>query len=406
MQYDHVIIGGGIVGLSTAWQLQQRYPDHRIVVLEKERSLACHQTGHNSGVVHSGIYYPPGSFKARFCQAGARATLEYCATKGISQRQIGKLIVATSAAELPRLEALYKRAGAHELGVEWLDAARLGEMETSVSGRAAIHVPSTAIVDFPAVARQFAADFEALGGRIVTGCQVHGLQENARHVIAHTSLGEYTGRYLLACGGLQADRLARAMGLPVDFRIIPVRGEYYQLPPEKRALVRHLIYPVPAPDMPFLGVHLTPMVDGRLTVGPNAVFAWRRENYGHGTGAEGGWRQSFRDAGDSLGFPGFWRMAARHWRFALEEARNSRSRSAYLEVVRRYCPELTEADLQPSPPGIRAQAVTRDGALVHDFLFAESARSLHVCNAPSPAATSAIPIGAHLCDKLAASGRL
>jgi L-2-hydroxyglutarate oxidase len=403
LRYDYIIIGGGIVGLSTALQLQQRYPDHKILLLEKEDALARHQTGHNSGVIHSGIYYPPGSFKARFCQQGSAATVAYCEQHGIAVRRPGKLIVACDQQELNRLEKLYQLSKSHGLSTDWLSSRELSEQEPHIRGLAAILVESTGIVDYREVVRQLARDFKALGGRIELNQEVTALTEDRESVQVRTTSNEFSTRFLLACGGLQSDRLARALGIAVDFRIIPVRGEYYQLPEHRRDLVQRLIYPVPAPDMPFLGVHITPMINGTITVGPNAVFAWRREAYDDME--KPGRGRFLRDAMDSASFPGFWRMGAKYWRFALEEAVNSLSKRGYLKAVRKYCPELGVEDLQPYPAGVRAQAVRRDGTLMHDFLFAESPRTLHVCNAPSPAATSALPIGAHLCDKLAASGR-
>lgn len=403
MHYDYIVIGGGIVGLSTALQLQQRYPDYKILVLEKESTLAQHQTGHNSGVIHSGIYYRPGSFKAQFCQAGAAATKDYCERRNIPMKQPGKLVVATDETEVSRLQALFALSREHGIETEWLSAGKLADIEPGIRGLAAVLVKTTGIVDFRQVVKHFAADFEALGGTIKTDSAVTGLREDRESVQVSTKQGSsFSCRFLLACAGLQADRLARQLGIALDFRIIPVRGEYYQLPAHRQSLVQHLIYPVPVPGVPFLGVHITPMVDGRVTLGPNAVFALRREGYGGGSFR---WRESSRDAWDSFAFPGFWRMGMKYWRFALAEARNSLSKRGYLAAVRKYCPELGLNDLQPYPAGLRAQAVGKDGALIDDFLFAESARSLHVCNAPSPAATSAIPIGAYLCDKLAASGR-
>ncbi|MEX1031989.1 MAG: L-2-hydroxyglutarate oxidase [Cellvibrionaceae bacterium] len=394
MRYDYIVIGGGIVGLSTALQLQQRYPDYKILVLEKEAALAQHQTGHNSGVVHSGIYYRPGSLKARFCRIGAAAIKDYCERHQIPFRQPGKLIVATTEEELSRLHSLFALSKEHGIATRWIAADSVTEMEPNIRGRAAIWVEGVGIVDYGRIANCFATDFQALGGTIKLGTAVQRLEESERAINIVSDQGEFTSRFLVVCGGLQADRLARELGIKIDFRIIPVRGEYYQLPARRPTLVERLIYPVPAPDMPFLGVHITPMTDGRITLGPNAVFAWRRE-------AGGGWR----DVRESFAFPGFWRMGAKYWRFALAETYNSLSRRAYLSTVQKYCPQLTLRDLLPHPSGVRAQAVANDGSLIHDFLFAESPRSLHVCNAPSPAATSAIPIGAYLCDKLTKSGR-
>lgn len=403
MLYDYIIIGGGIVGLATALQLQQRFPDHKILLLEKEKDIARHQTGHNSGVIHSGLYYQPGSFKARFCQSGADALKRYCREKEIPFRTPGKLVVATSAAEVDGLKKLFSLSGEHGIERRWLKAGELSEIEPNVQGLAAIQIPGTAIVDYRRVAKQFAADFLELGGSIKTGAVVRRIREDRDGMEIFTDEQEFRGRFLLACGGLQSDRLARQTGIHLDFRIVPVRGEYYQLPEDRHGLVQHLIYPVPVPGVPFLGVHLTPMINGRITVGPNAVFAWRREGY---TDLDSPRGKFWRDARDSLAFPGFWRMGLKYWRFALAEGWNSRFKGAYLARVRKYCPQLTAADLQPYPAGIRAQAVARDGSLIQDFLFAESPRSLHVCNAPSPAATSSIPIGAYLCDKLTDSGRV
>lgn len=402
MLYDYIIIGGGIVGLSTALQLQERYPRHKILVLEKESALAKHQTGHNSGVIHSGIYYTPGSFKARFCQSGAVALKRYCREKDIPYRSTGKLVVATSEAEHLRLQKLFSLSQEHGIRTEWLDGDQLKELEPKLQGKAAIRVASTAIVDYRQVARQFAADFQALGGTIKTATPVSQIKEERRELRVYSGRDEFRSRYLVACGGLQSDRLARQLGIAIDFRIIPVRGEYYQLPEHRRTLVKHLVYPVPVPGVPFLGVHITPMMDGRITVGPNAVFGLRREGY---SASNRHWKELWRDAGESLTFPGFWRMGFKYWRFALQEAGNSHFKRGYLGSVRKYCPQLGLRDLQPYPAGIRAQAVARNGSLIDDFLFAESPRSLHVCNAPSPAATSSIPIGAYLCDKLTASGR-
>ena len=392
--YDFAVIGGGIVGLSVAWQLRQRQPSSSIVVFEKEAGVARHQTGHNSGVIHAGIYYEPGTLKAELCRKGVTATLRFCRDNRIAYEQCGKLIVATDADEQERMLDLYERAIRNGIEVELLDEADLKATEPNVQGVGAILSPTTGIVDYVAVASAMARRLEELGGEIRTGAEVTALEESADSVTVHLD-GEPTAeaRCLVVCGGLQADRLAAMMQLDVDFRVVPYRGEYYRLPAEHNHIVRHLIYPVPQPGLPFLGVHLTRMIDGTVTVGPNAVQGWKREGYGR-------FNFSFRDTSEMLAFPGFWQVTADNLGIGLAELWNSLWKPGYLKQVRKYCPSVRLSDLQPYPAGIRAQAVMRDGTLVHDFLFAETARSLHVCNAPSPAATSAIPIGEVLCDKI------
>jgi L-2-hydroxyglutarate oxidase len=392
--YDFAVIGGGIVGLSVAWQLRQRQPSRSIVVIEKEPAVARHQTGHNSGVIHAGIYYEPGSLKAELCRKGVAATLRFCRDNDIRYEQCGKLIVATNAAEHERMLALYERALENRIEVELLDAAQLAAAEPNVTGVGAILSPGTGIVDYTEVTAAMARRLTELGGEIRTGAEVKALEESADAVTIHLD-GEspLETRCLVVCGGLMADRLAAMMEIDIDFRVVPYRGEYYQLPAEKSGIVRHLIYPVPEPGLPFLGVHLTRMIDGSVTVGPNAVQGWKREGYG---------RVNFsaRDTLEMLSFPGFWRVTADNLKVGLAELRDSLWKPGYLKQVQKYCPSIRLSDLHPYPAGIRAQAVTRDGTLVHDFLFGETARSLHVCNAPSPAATSAIPIGELVCDKV------
>jgi len=392
--YDFAVIGGGIVGLSTAWQLRQRQPAKSVVVLEKEPELARHQTGHNSGVIHAGIYYEPGSLKAELCRKGARATLQFCRDNRLAFRQCGKLIVATDAAEQDRMQALYARARANGIDVQLLDATELRDLEPNIAGTGAILSPATGIVDYVGVAKTMAARLRDLGGEVRTGAEVVTLDEAAGAVAIHLDGGRrIEARSVVVCGGLMADRLARMMRIDVDFRIVPYRGEYYRLVPEKSGIVSHLIYPVPDPELPFLGVHLTRMIDGSITVGPNAVQGWKREGYGR-------FNFSIGDTLDMLSFPGFWRVTAANLGVGLAELGNSLWKPAYLGLVRKYCPSLELGDLLPHPAGIRAQAVLRDGTLLHDFLIAETPRSLHVCNAPSPAATSAIPIGEYLCDRI------
>ncbi|MGI9225133.1 MAG: L-2-hydroxyglutarate oxidase [Woeseiaceae bacterium] len=392
--YDYAVIGGGIVGLSTAWQLRQRQPGKRIVVLEKEETLAFHQTGHNSGVIHAGIYYAPGSLMASLCKRGVQATIRFCKDNGVRYEQCGKLIVATSADEHNLMRSLFQRARANGIDVELLDEARLRLIEPNISGVGAILSSTTGIVDFAAVARTMAASLEDLGGEVRTATEVVDLSESDDHVCITTGSGEtLRARFLIACAGLMADRIAQLMNIDIDFRIVPYRGEYYRLPDDMAGIVKHLIYPVPRPGLPFLGVHLTRMIDGSVTVGPNAVQGWQREGYGR-------FNVSLQDTWDMFSFPGFWRVSAKNLRTGLTELRNSLWKPGYLKLVQKYCPTVQLGDLLPHPAGIRAQAVMRDGTLVHDFLFAETSRSLHVCNAPSPAATSAIPIGELLCDKI------
>jgi L-2-hydroxyglutarate oxidase len=392
--YDYAVIGGGIVGLSTAWQLRQRQPGKRIVVLEKEKTLAVHQTGHNSGVIHAGIYYEPGSLKAALCRQGVQATIRFCKDNHIPFEQCGKLIVATSAEEHERMLGLYERAIENGIAVKLLDEAELRQTEPNVSGTGAILSGSTGIVDFGEVARTMGARFEDLGGEVRTGTEISDLSESDGSVRITSASGEIVEtRCLIACAGLMADRVARIMNIDLDFRVVPYRGEYYRLPDAMGSIVKHLIYPVPRPGLPFLGVHLTRMIDGSVTVGPNAVQGWKREGYGR-------LNFSARDTWDMLRFPGFWRVTSDNLRVGLAEFRNSLWKPGYLKQVQKYCPSVRLEDLLPHPAGIRAQAVMRDGTLVHDFLFAETSRSLHVCNAPSPAATSAIPIGEHICDKI------
>jgi (S)-2-hydroxyglutarate dehydrogenase len=393
MEREYVVIGGGIVGLSTALHLLQRQPGASVVVLEKEPALAAHQTGHNSGVIHAGIYYAPGSLKARLCRAGEKATKEFCQAHGIPFQTIGKLVVATSDVEVRRLHDLRARACENGIAVEPVSRDRLHEMEPHVSGLEAIFVPSTGVVDYRRVTRALAEEVRLAGGEVRTGIAVTGIREDDQQVQVLTEHGVITARHLIACAGLQADRVARLGGLDTDFRIVPFRGEYYELPPSRAGLVRHLIYPVPDPDLPFLGVHLSPTIDGRITVGPNAVLGLAREGYGKG-------EVSLRDVADYARFPGMWKVARANLRTGAVEVRNSLSRRGYLAECRRYCPDLTLDDLQPHEAGIRAQAVLGDGTLVHDFLLRESRRQLHVANAPSPAATSALPIGDLIAERV------
>lgn len=393
VDFDYCIIGGGIIGLATAMALANREPGVRIVLLEKEQNLATHQTGHNSGVIHAGIYYQPGSLKARLCREGAEATKAFCRHHGIPFEVCGKLLVATSDIELDRMGELEERARLNDIAYQRIDRNALNALEPAISGIGALLIPSTGIVDYRAVCAAMASDLQTKGVEIRRGTLVTAIQENEHDVVVTTAGGSVNARRLVACAGPQSDRLARMAGLAIKHRIIPFRGEYFVLPPSRSAIVQHLIYPIPDPDLPFLGIHLTRTVDGGVTVGPNAVLGFSREGY-----AKGSFRAA--DIASMAVFPGFWRVIARNWRSGVKEFANSFSRAGYLEECRKYCPELTLADLGQPSAGIRAQAVLDDGTLVHDFLFVESERMLHVCNAPSPAATSAIPIGTMIVDRL------
>jgi len=393
MFYDYIIIGGGIVGVSTAWQLQQRYPDKKILLLEKENKFAAHQTGHNSGVIHAGVYYEPGSLKAKFCRQGVQATIDFCQQYDIAFEQCGKLLVATNQLELKRMQALFQRCQDNDLEVELLDQQQLKIREPNITGLGAILVKSTGIVDYQLITSKMAEIFQSLGGDYKLNTRVTQLTETADKITVNTTTGIFSSQYLITCSGLMADRVVKMLNIEIDFQIVPFRGEYYQLPASKNTIVKHLIYPIPDPELPFLGVHLTRMIDGSVTVGPNAVLGFKREGYGK-------INFSFADIKDMVLFPGFWRVLSKNLSSGITEFKNSLFKTGYLKLVQKYCPEITRADLKPYPAGIRAQAVMNDGSLVHDFLFANSARTINVCNAPSPAATSAIPIGNYIIDKI------
>lgn len=391
--YDITVIGAGIVGLSTAWQLQQRYPKYRILLIEKEVEVGMHQTGHNSGVIHAGVYYAPGSLKADFCQRGAKATKAFCRQHNIKFDECGKLLVATTPVEQERMKALYLRCQENNLEVHELDQVQLNEREPNVRGLAALYVPSTGIVSYREICQKLAELFVGKGGELRLDTEVVDLDESHERVVITLNNDVVNTSYLVSCGGLMADRLTKMLNIPTDFQIIPFRGEYYRLPAKHNQIVNHLIYPIPDPDLPFLGVHLTRMIDGSVTVGPNAVQGWKREGYGR-------INISFRDVFDMVRFSGFWKLLSKHWKTGLLETKNSWYKPGYLKQVQKYCDLVSLDDLQEYPAGIRAQAVMKDGSLVHDFLFAQSPRTLHVCNAPSPAATSAFPIGEYIINKL------
>jgi len=392
MDVEYCIIGGGIVGLATALELVSRDAAARIVLVEKEESFGLHQTGHNSGVIHAGVYYEPGSLKARLCRAGLVRTVEYCREHGIAHEQCGKLIVAVDDLQMTRLRALYERALTNGVPVELLDGPGLRAREPAIAGLGALFVRETGFVDYPAMCRQMAADIAA-SGELRLGVAVRAVREDGDCAVVETEAGEIRAGRVVVCAGLQADRVLRASGHEPDFAIVPFRGDYYALPASRNSLIRHHIYPVPDPTLPFLGIHLTRMVDGGITVGPSAMLALAREDY-RKTGL------NLRDALEAARYPGLWRVLARYPRAGLTELGCALSRQLYLRAVRRYCPSLTLDDLQPYQSGIRAQALSRDGKLIHDFLLHQTARTLHVCNAPSPAATAALPIADEIVGRL------
>ncbi|MFJ8696242.1 L-2-hydroxyglutarate oxidase [Streptomyces roseolilacinus] len=379
---DVLVVGGGIIGLSTAYALSRAAPGTRVTVLEKEPGPARHQTGRNSGVIHSGIYYRPGSLKARFAVRGAAEMVKFCAEYGLPHEVTGKLIVATDRSELPRLHALVQRGRENGIPVRELGPAQIGAYEPNVRGIAAIHVGTTGVCDYGAVAELLAG---ASGAEVRYGARVTAVDRRPWGVAVRTADGAVVrARALVNCAGLHCDAVARLAGDEPGMRIVPFRGEYYEL--ARPELVRGLVYPVPDPAFPFLGVHLTRGVDGGVHVGPNAVPALAREGYGRLVVRPG-------ELAGTLAWPGTWAIARRHWRYGAGELRRSLSKPAFTEAVRRLLPAVTTADLRPAPAGVRAQAVLRDGTLVDDFLIREAPRTVHVLNAPSPAATASLPIG-------------
>jgi (S)-2-hydroxyglutarate dehydrogenase len=385
---DVAIVGGGLVGLATALALAGR--GTRVVVLEAEATLAAHQSGHNSGVIHSGLYYKPGSQKARLCVAGAADLYRFCAEEGVACQRTGKLVVATREEELPALSELERRGTANGLeGLARLGPEEIREVEPHAAGLAALRVPQAGIADYPGVARAYGRKIEAAGGRVLTGARVLRVARSGGRSVLETARGSFETRLLLNCAGLQADRVARLAGVEPSVRIVPFRGEYFDLVPERRELVRGLIYPVPDPRFPFLGVHLTRTVDGRVEAGPNAVLALKREGYR--------WSDiSPRDLAEAILYPGFWRMMRRTWRTAFGEVWRSALRRAFVADLQKLVPELRDGDLVRGGSGVRAQALDRSGRLVDDFHVERGPGSLHVLNAPSPAATASLVIGRHL----------
>ncbi|MED0679547.1 L-2-hydroxyglutarate oxidase [Aneurinibacillus thermoaerophilus] len=391
--YDFAIVGGGIVGLSTGMALMKRFPGAKIVMIEKEADWARHQTGHNSGVIHSGIYYKPGSFKARFAREGNAAMVKFCEEHGIAYEVCGKVIVATEPEELPLMDNLYKRGLQNQLNVTKIGPEELKEIEPHVRGLGAIRVPSCGIADYKGVARTFARMIEEGGGDLRLSTKVENIAEEKGGVTVETNRGTIKARFLINCAGLQSDRVAKMADMHTGMKIVPFRGEYYELIPEKRHLVKHLIYPVPNPNFPFLGVHFTRMINGEVHAGPNAVLAFKREGY---TKKD----ISLKDLFEVLTYSGFWKMAMPNMKEGINEMVRSFSKQAFLRSLQRLIPELTEKDIVPTHAGVRAQAIMHDGSMVDDFAIFSGKRSMHVCNAPSPAATASIKIGEEIANRV------
>ncbi len=391
---DVVVIGGGILGLAVARELLARRPDSDLCLLEREDRLAAHQTSHSSGVIHAGIYYEPGSLKARLCVEGARLLYAFCEERGIEARKSGKLIVAAADSELPGLDELERRGRDNRVpGLRRVAANGIGEIEPHARGVAALHSPETGVVDFAQVAAAYAADVVAAGGIVATGCGVRRLVAGGRSVKVEHERGSTEAGFVIGCAGAWSDRLAVAVGAPAEPRIVPFRGGYLRLRPERRELVRAMIYPVPDPDLPFLGGHLTRTIDGEVLLGPSALMVGARDAYRIS-------RLRARDLGSTLSWPGTWRLAGRFWRTGLREIRHAASRRAYVSDLRRLVPELSERDVLPGPSGIRAQALDRDGKLVDDFVVHRTERALHIRNAPSPAATSSLALARLIADEI------
>jgi len=389
-QYDIAIIGGGILGLSTAMQLMERAPNWRVAVIEKEAQLAMHQTGHNSGVMHSGIYYRPGSHKAQFCVAGLNNMVKFCDENEIEYQQCGKVIVALNESELGRLQDLFERGTANGVpDLEIVGPERLKEIEPHTVGMRALWAPHTGIVDFTKVAAAFANKFQQAGGDIFTGAAVKKITNMTGSVALETTKGTLQAKHLINCAGLYADKVATMTGEKLGVKIIPFRGEYYTLRPESHHLVSGLIYPVPDPQFPFLGVHFTRNIKGHVEAGPNAVMALRREGY----------RKRDFSLGESmanLAYPGFWKMAAKYWKIGMGEVYRSFNKRVFLHDLQRLIPEIRNSDLDSGGSGVRAQAVARDGSLLDDFSIIQGRDAIHVLNAPSPGATSSLAIGDHI----------
>ncbi|MBM3944444.1 MAG: L-2-hydroxyglutarate oxidase [SAR202 cluster bacterium] len=395
--YDIAIVGGGIIGLATGMRFAEEFPKLKTVVLEKETKVAQHQTGHNSGVIHAGIYYAPGSQKANFCADGGRLLREYCDERGIPYEMCGKLIIAINESELPRLEELHRRGTANgAAGLEMIGPERLKELEPHAAGIKAIFSPNTGIIAFRKVSEAYAIDLQQRGGELLLGRQLLSIQKRDGLLRLETGRGVVSARHVINCAGLHADSVARMMGVDIGVRIIPFRGEYFSIKPERAHLVRSLIYPVPDPTLPFLGVHFTKRITGEVEAGPNAVLAFAREGY----------RKTSFNLGDTagmLGFPGFWRMSRTYWKTGFNEQYRSFMKGVFLRSLQTLVPDIRMSDLGEPGSGVRAQAVDRNGKLLQDFSIAETENAIHVLNAPSPGATASLTISRYIVDKARAS---
>ncbi|HVU18447.1 MAG TPA: L-2-hydroxyglutarate oxidase [Candidatus Didemnitutus sp.] len=394
-KFDCAIIGGGIVGLATAWALLQRNPSSRVVVVEKEKDWARHQTGRNSGVIHSGIYYKPGSLKAKLCREGNQRVLDFCRENGIPFEICGKVIVATSEGERPALQKIFDRGVANGLDVRKLSPGGVAEIEPHVKCVEGVLVPSTGIVSYTAICRKLAELIQNRGGVLRPGTRVTGFARDQGGIVVETDRDVIATRVIVNCAGLHSDRIVRLAGAQPTAQIVPFRGEYYEIRPERRSLVKNLIYPVPDPQFPFLGVHFTRMIDGSIHAGPNAVLSMKREGY-HRTSF------NLRDFAETMTYGGFWKLASKHAAAGLREMHRSFSKAAFVRSLQQLIPEITAEDLVPGEAGVRAQALLPDGGLVDDFLIIREANAVHVCNAPSPAATASLEIGRYVAEQVPA----
>ncbi len=397
VQQDLIIIGGGIVGLATALEAVYRFPGIRLLILEKEDRIAAHQSGHNSGVIHSGVYYKPGSIKARTCVEGGAAMIAFCRRHAIPFEVCGKMIVATSQEELPRLDELFRRGKANGVrNLTLLGPEQMREIEPYATGLRALYVPGTGITDYALVTEKYAEIIAGRGTEVRTGAEVTGIQRRNGYTVLETTTGPFSAKYVINCAGLHSDRISQMAGANTEVRIVPFRGEYYEVVPERRHLVKGLIYPVADPRFPFLGVHFTRKVNGGVEAGPNAVFAFRREGYSH-------WDFNLGETLNALSYGGFWRMARRYWRTGLREMHRSFSKRAFVRALQKLVPELQASDIRPAGSGVRAQALSPNGTLVDDFRFIRTEGMIHVVNVPSPAATASLPIGRTIVDMLASA---